>query len=127
MRPHIIALGRFMIGVSVFYLLVAISILIGMLASISGHIQIHPAGFSVDRLVLFVTAVCTVVGVVVLPGIVVGLGLIRRAAWARPWAVVLLILGIFTGPLGILLGIYGLWVLYRPDCEAISRPLPYGL
>lgn len=54
-----------------------------------------------------------------LPGIIAGYGLLKRRPWARMVAVVLGILGLVNVPLGTALGIYTLWVLFRPDAARL--------
>ena len=45
------------------------------------------------------------------PGIIAGLGLLKRRPWARILTIVLSVLHLINIPFGTLLGIYGLWVL----------------
>jgi len=57
-----------------------------------------------------------------LPGIVVGWGLYRRRAWSRIAAIVLSVLSLVAFPIGTLLGVYGLWVLFSKDTERVFAP-----
>ena len=45
------------------------------------------------------------------PGIIAGVGLLKRRPWARILTIVLSVLNLVIIPFGTLLGIYGLWVL----------------
>lgn len=47
-----------------------------------------------------------------------GLGLDRRASWARPVGFATCALALFNVPIGTAYGIYGLWVLTRPGVDA---------
>lgn len=51
-----------------------------------------------------------------LPGILAGVGLLRHAGWGRILTIILSILYIpFHIPLGTILGIYSLWVMFSDD------------
>jgi hypothetical protein len=53
------------------------------------------------------------------PSIVAGVGLIFFKPWARILAIVVSILHLLNIPLGTVLGIYGLWVLFSPGSESL--------
>jgi hypothetical protein len=62
-----------------------------------------------------------------LPGIVVGFGLLYFKPWARILALVMSALELFSIPLGTALGVYGFWVLLKPETERLfiqQPPLP---
>lgn len=44
-------------------------------------------------------------------GLIAGWGLLERAPWARPLALVMAVLSLFSAPLGTALGAYTLWAL----------------
>jgi hypothetical protein len=52
-----------------------------------------------------------------LPGLVIGVGLMRFQPWARIAGIVLSALDLFNIPFGTALGIYGLWVLLNQETE----------
>jgi hypothetical protein len=54
-----------------------------------------------------------------LPGIIIGIGLVRLRPWARVAGIVVSILGLIVFPFGTLLGVYGLWVLFSKDAERL--------
>lgn len=54
-----------------------------------------------------------------LPGIVIGVGLIRFRPWARMAGIVLAIVSLSVVPFGTVVGAYGLWVLLRKDVEPL--------
>lgn len=54
-----------------------------------------------------------------IPGLIAGYGLIKRYSWARPFAIVMAALNLVTFPLGTVIGVYSLWVLFTDD----ARPL----
>ncbi len=57
-----------------------------------------------------------------LPGIVVGVGLLKRKPWAWILAIVLSILYLINFPLGTALAVYGLWVLLSQDTRGLFAP-----
>ncbi|MGH9322297.1 MAG: hypothetical protein ACRD21_00105 [Vicinamibacteria bacterium] len=54
-----------------------------------------------------------------LPGLAVGIGLIKRKKWARVGGLVLSVLNLVNFPFGTALGAYGLWVLLDSETEAV--------
>jgi hypothetical protein len=60
--------------------------------------------------------------VLALPGLIVGIGLINYRPWARIGAIILSALELLNVPFGTALGLYGLWVLLRPESEALFTP-----
>jgi hypothetical protein len=53
------------------------------------------------------------------PGVVVGIGLLKRRPWARVLGIVMSALSLMHIPFGTALGIYGLWVLFNRDTERL--------
>ena len=61
------------------------------------------------------------------PGLVVGIGLLKLRPWARILGIVISALDLTHIPFGTALGIYGLWVLFNRDAErlfAVQTPSP---
>jgi hypothetical protein len=67
----------------------------------------------------FTVALITILS---LPGIVIGWGLYRQRAWSRIAGIVLSVLSLVAFPIGTLLGVYGLWVLFSKDTERVFAP-----
>ena len=61
-----------------------------------------------------------------LPGIIGGVGLLKRHPWARILTIVLSVLHLINVPFGTLLSLYGLWVLMARDTEALFESPPGG-
>ncbi|HZT77249.1 MAG TPA: hypothetical protein VFA27_11365 [Vicinamibacterales bacterium] len=55
------------------------------------------------------------------PGLVIGIGLLKRRPWARVAGIVICILGMMAIPFGTALGIYGLWVLFSKETEQLFQ------
>ena len=58
-----------------------------------------------------------------LPGIIIGIGVIRLRSWARVAAIVLSILSLTMIPFGTIVGVYGLWVLFNSETERLFNPV----
>jgi len=69
-------------------------------------------------------ALVTFVLTLSLPGILVGIGLLRFAPWARIGGIVLSIFDLMWVPFGTIVGIYGLWVLFSQDAERLFTASP---
>jgi hypothetical protein len=50
-----------------------------------------------------------------LPGVIAGFGLLKFRPWARIFTIVLSVLNLVNVPLGTILGIYGLWVMFSEE------------
>jgi len=61
--------------------------------------------------------------VLAVPGLIAGVGLLKRQSWARILALVLAILGLINFPIGTAVGIYALWVLLQTDVSDHFLPL----
>lgn len=58
-----------------------------------------------------------------IPGLIAGVGLLKRQSWARILALVLAILGLVNFPIGTAVGIYALWVLLQTEVSDHFLPL----
>jgi hypothetical protein len=58
-----------------------------------------------------------------LPGIIIGIGLLRFRPWARIAGIVVSIINLMVIPFGTVVGVYGIWVLFSKDTERLfSEP-----
>jgi hypothetical protein len=62
--------------------------------------------------------------VISLPGLILGIGLLRFRPWARILGIVLSALDLLGFPLHTALGIYGLWVLLNRETEQLLATPP---
>ena len=58
-------------------------------------------------------AVGTFMGALALPGLLAGIGLLRRRNWGRVLAIIVSFLNLLNIPIGTLIGGYSLWVLFQ--------------
>jgi len=63
----------------------------------------------------------TILIVVSIPGIIGGIGLLRRHSWARIVALIIGAADLFDIPIGTALGIYTFWVLMRDEVVAYLK------
>jgi hypothetical protein len=61
-------------------------------------------------------------GVLALPGILAGYGLLRRERWGQILALIVAILSLFNFPVGTLIGAYTLFVLLQNSATAYFAP-----
>ncbi|HEU4389829.1 MAG TPA: hypothetical protein VFV34_18640 [Blastocatellia bacterium] len=63
--------------------------------------------------------VALIIIVVGAPGVIGGLGLLKRRSWARILVLIVGCLHLLSFPLGTALGIYTIWVLVQPETKLI--------
>jgi hypothetical protein len=68
------------------------------------------------------TTLVTLTLILSLPGVVIGIGLLQRKSWARIGGIVLAICCLIGFPIGTIIGIYGLWVLFSRETEQLFLP-----
>lgn len=56
-----------------------------------------------------------------IPGIIGGIGVLKRKEWARILVMVLGVVDLINIPFGTMLGIYTLWVLTRPETVQVFQ------
>lgn len=125
MATHVKVLGWLFIVFGVFYVMLAFgsSMVMGLLATIVAGQGGDDAAVGATVLGLaggaaFVFWLC--LGI---PGILAGWGLLNYKPWARILAIVLSAIRLINIPIGTVLGIYGLWVLFNKETEALfARP-----
>jgi hypothetical protein len=57
-----------------------------------------------------------------LPGLIVGIGIVKRQPWARIGGIVMAVMSLLVIPFGTVFGVYALWVLFSPDTERLFTP-----
>lgn len=113
MDKHVTILSILYIGINAFFLLAAAAVFMFLVAGglLSGESE-----------VIFYTWGVTVViagflALVSIPGIIGGVGLVKRIGWARILVLVLGFLNLVNFPLGTILGIYTIWVLMQDEAD----------
>lgn len=111
MQKHINIVAALQIGYSIFGILFAL--LIYTILHLVGDFSDDAEANLVLSIVANVIAVLSIL--VAIPGIIGGLGLIKRKEWARILVLILSVLAIFNFPVGTGVGIYSIWALVHPD------------
>jgi hypothetical protein len=127
MRTHVKVLGVLFIALSALGLLAALflGLLFGTASGLVGlradandaAIALPIIGLAGTMLVVFLIALSV-------PGLVAGLGLLKFRPWARILAIVMSVINLIHIPLGTIVGIYGLWVLFNKDTETLFSSTP---
>ena len=97
------------IGVFVFVLLTGIGV-------VSGE------GEAIAILTLVAIGVASLMALLALPGIAAGYGLLKRREWGRVLAIIVAVLGLVNFPIGTLVGVYVLWVLFQQAANEYFSP-----
>ena len=109
MEQHVNVVGWLMIILHSIFLAIgafAVSILFGI-GAVSGD------GEAMTVLTLVALGVGALMGLLALPGIAAGYGLLKRRPWGRVLAIVIAALNLFNFPVGTILGLYVMWVLFQ--------------
>lgn len=121
MTTHVKVLGWFFIVFGAFYVLLAFgsSMILGFLAAMVGREGGEDAAVGASALGLAGAAAFVFWLVIGIPGVITGIGLLKMRPWARIVGIVLSALRLIEVPFGTVLGVYGLWVLFNKDTEAL--------
>jgi hypothetical protein len=124
METHVKVLGVIHIVFSAMGLCVALlmSLVFGGAAGIVGASGDPDAQIAIPIIGLTGTVLVGFLLAASLPGLVVGVGLLKLRPWARIGGIVLSIFDLIFVPLGTIVGIYGLWVLFSKDTEPLFTP-----
>ncbi len=126
MTTHVKVLGALNIAFGALYVILAFgsSMIVGVVAGIVGSQGGDDAAVGATVLgmagaALFIFWLC--IGI---PGIIAGMGLLKFKRWARILAIVLSAIRLIQFPFGTILGVYGLWVLFNKETEALFENPP---
>lgn len=122
MEGHVIFLGWLRIGFSAILIAVAgfIFVLLSGIGVIAGIAEGEWAAIAILPAVAF--GVASLMTLLAAPGLIGGIGLLKRQRWARVLVIVLGILDLFNFPIGMIVGAYTLWVLMSKETDYYFRP-----
>ncbi len=121
LQQHVMILGWLFVVGNIFYL--AVGAFIFVLLTGVGATSGEPEALAVLSIVG--TSVGMLLGVLAIPGLFAGYGLLAKKPWARVLAIVVGILGVVNAPLGTVIGLYAFWVLTQPGAaEYFAEPAP---
>jgi hypothetical protein len=128
METHVKVFGVLQIVLGALGLLfaAALSVVFTGAASIVGASGDPDVAVALPLIGITGTALIVFVVLLSLPGIVVGIGLVRFQPWARIGGIVLAIFDLVWIPFGTIIGVYGLWVLFSGATEPLFARRPSG-
>ena len=111
MEEHVTILGALYVAYNALGVLIAIIIFVVISSGglISGDMEAIAITSTVGSLIAFIIIIFSV------PGLIAGIGLLRRSSWARILALIVGCLELISIPLGTMLGIYTIWVLIKEE------------
>jgi hypothetical protein len=96
-----------------------VTVVFGTLGAMIGASQESDAAIGVAVIGLTGIAVTIYLVVTSVASVLCGWGLLQRRRWARILGIVLSAVSLINFPIGTALGIYGLWVLFNKQTEAM--------
>ena len=124
MDTHVKVLGFLHILLGSLGVLVSgfLMLLFGGIAGLVGvNASPDDAAIAIPILGVIGTGVAMFVFALSVPGIIVGMGLLKFRPWARVLGLILSILLLIHVPFGTIVGVYGLWVLLTAETEQLFR------
>ena len=122
MTTHVKVLGVLYIALSAIGVAAALFLMLalGTASSIVG-LNAEPADAAVALPIIGIAGSALVIFLLALslPGLIVGIGLLKLASWARIAGIVLAIIHLINIPIGTALGVYALWVLFNKETERL--------
>ncbi len=111
MEKHINVVAALHIGFSILGIIIAL--LVTTILNLIGD-------FSDDKqaemvLSIVANAIAVFFTVLAIPGIIGGIGLMKRKEWARILVMIISVLDLFNFPLGTAIGAYSIWALVQPE------------
>jgi hypothetical protein len=124
METHVKVLGALNIAFGALGMVVALVLMLvfGVSAGAVGVSGDPDAAFAAPIIGITGTVVVTFLVMLSLPGIIIGIGLLKLRPWARIAGIVVSIMSLIAFPFGTVLGAYGLWVLFSKDTERLFSP-----
>jgi phage shock protein PspC (stress-responsive transcriptional regulator) len=117
MEEHVKILGILYIAFSALVLVFALIVFVAVAGG--GLISGDETAIAITSIVA--TAVAGFLVLLSAPGIIGGMGLLKRQSWARILVLVLGVINLINIPFGTALGIYTIWALTHKETEALFR------
>src|SRR5688500_7211208 len=124
MRTHVQILAWIYIVVSGFHVLIGLLMFLaflgmGAFAGISGALPALPILGGLGAFVFFFILL------IYLPGLLAGFGMLSYAPWARILTIILSVIQLFYFPVGTMIGVYGLYVLFNAETVRLFEGRSY--
>jgi hypothetical protein len=122
MANHVKILGAIYIALSALALMFALflAFAVGTASAIVGTAaDPNDAAVALPIIGIAGSALVAFLVLVSLPGLIAGVGLLKMRPWARVLGIVVAVLNLLNIPLGTVVGVYGLWVLFSKETEQL--------
>lgn len=120
MEKHINVVAALQIGFSILGLFIGIIAFV-VLRIVGDITDDHDADFILKLIATFAIIFFFVIS---LPGIIAGIGLLKRKEWARILTLILSVIDLFNIPIGTAVGIYSIWALVQDETIALFKNKP---
>jgi hypothetical protein len=120
MEKHLNVVAALQIGFSVLWIVIGIIILF-ILSMIGGFVDDKDANFVLP---LIGQIIATFLFLISIPGVIAGIGLLKRKEWGRILTLVLSVIGLMNVPIGTAVGIYSIWTLVQEETISLFKPVP---
>ena len=129
MTTHVKVLGALFIIFGALYVVLAFgsTMIMGVVAALVGSQGGDDAAVGASVLGFAGAALFVVLLCIGIPGIITGIGLLKFKRWSRIAGIVLSAIRLISFPFGTIVGIYGLWVLFNKETEALFDNPPATL
>ena len=119
MEGHVTAVGALCIGLSALAILVGGFIFV-LLAGIGFVSHDGDASAVLSTIGFIIGGFLTIISI---PGIIGGIGLLKRKEWARILVLVISALQLINIPIGTVIGAYSIWVLVQQETVRMFNPI----
>lgn len=118
MEKHINIVAALQIGFSILGLIIG-SLIFTILFFVGDFVDDNEA-----QVVLTIIAniVMVVIAILSIPGIIAGIGLLKRKEWARILTLILYVINLINFPIGTAVGAYSIWALVQPEVIEQFKP-----
>jgi hypothetical protein len=111
MEKHINVIAALQIGFSILGLIIG-GIIFTILFFIGDFVDDADAQVVLNIIAKIIMAVIVILSI---PGIIAGVGLLKRKEWARILTLILSVLDLVNFPVGTAVGAYSIWALVQPE------------
>ncbi|MCD6353923.1 MAG: hypothetical protein J7L95_00080, partial [Prolixibacteraceae bacterium] len=110
-EKHISIVAALQIGLSIFGILVGITVFT-ILYFVGDFADDQEAQFILSLIGKIVVVLIVILSI---PGIIAGIGLLKRKEWARILTLIISALNLFSFPFGTAVGVYSIWAMAQPE------------
>jgi hypothetical protein len=126
LQTHVKVLGVLFLVSAALYALFAIAFPLGfgIFGGLMSQSEDADAATGAAMLGLVGVGLSVLFGILALVSGICGYGVLKHRPWARIFAIVLCAMSLIKIPFGTALGIYGLWIMFHKETEALFTKSP---